>query len=49
MRDSLRGAVPGSGATVDLEHGDEVTVRAGRAGSGTPGLVRQMARRPVQP
>jgi len=49
MRGDLRGGVPGSGATVDLEHGDEAAVLAGRAGLGTPGLVRQMASRPVRP
>jgi hypothetical protein len=49
MRGGLWGAVPGSGATVDLEHGDEAALLAGRAGLGTRGLVRQMERRPVRP
>jgi len=49
MRGDLKGAVPGSGATVDLEHRDEAAVLAGRAGLGTAGLVRQMASRPVRP
>jgi len=49
MRGDLRGADPGSRATIDLEHGVEPAVLSGRAGLGTPGLVRQMASRPVRP
>ena len=49
MSGDLGGAVPGSGATVDLEHGDEAAVLVVRAGLGTAGLVRQMAGRPVRP
>ena len=49
MRGDLRGADPGSRATIDLEHGDEPAVLVGRAGLGTAGLVRQRASRPVRP
>ena len=49
MSGDLRGVVPGPGATVDLEHGDEAAVLSGRAGLGAAGLVRQMASRPVRP